>query len=381
MIPTISTRHSPAANFLPVDFMSAMRDRWPHLRSHAEEEPIFVLAAGWRSGSTLLQRMLMHNCFVWGEPYGRAGLLPSLSAPLCALGKEWPPEDVFSSSELEPQQLSKKFIANLFPAPERLLASHVEFFRTLFAPPPSCSLQRWGVKEVRLGADYAFYLRWLFPRAKFLLLVRNPYDCFRSYAALQTVWHRWWPYDPIDSPAKFGEHWLRLAKGFLAHHQPLGGMLLRYEDVTEANFDPRPINDYLGFDLDLGVKNSVVGASPGKVAEPAGLGEFQEIVGQLASEFGYPAPSASERPARGVQKEATAPIEQQFQQLQAFREELLERDETIESLRNALAAAREECEELNSLLKTEQAKLHEMENGRAWKLARLVRRARHWLAP
>ena len=37
-----------------------------------DEQPVFVLSAGWRSGSTLLQRMIMENnrdLLMWGEPF------------------------------------------------------------------------------------------------------------------------------------------------------------------------------------------------------------------------------------------------------------------------------------------------------------------------
>ena len=34
------------------------------------DEPVFLFSAGWRSGSTLLQRLIMSDAsiFVWGEP-------------------------------------------------------------------------------------------------------------------------------------------------------------------------------------------------------------------------------------------------------------------------------------------------------------------------
>ena len=86
---------------------------------------------------------------------------------------------------------------------------------------------RWGVKEVRWDVEMASYLRWLFPDARFVFLVRNPFDAYRSYR--QWDWydnwpfHTWydrWPSEPIDSPESFGSHWRRLAGGFLG--RPLG---------------------------------------------------------------------------------------------------------------------------------------------------------------
>ncbi len=46
----------------------AIRRRWPEITNDCDEHPVFILSAGWRSGSTMLQRMLMRECFIWGEP-------------------------------------------------------------------------------------------------------------------------------------------------------------------------------------------------------------------------------------------------------------------------------------------------------------------------
>ena len=44
-------------------------------------KPVFALASIWRSGSTLLQRLLCSDpdILLWGEPYGDAGFLPGLA--------------------------------------------------------------------------------------------------------------------------------------------------------------------------------------------------------------------------------------------------------------------------------------------------------------
>ena len=49
-----------------------------------ENRPVFVLAAGWRSGSTLLQRLVMSSgeTLVWGEPYDRACYVQDLARSL-----------------------------------------------------------------------------------------------------------------------------------------------------------------------------------------------------------------------------------------------------------------------------------------------------------
>ena len=47
------------------------------------DDPIFVLAAGWRTGSTLLQRMIIEaGALVWGEPYSQAGPSQAMASVL-----------------------------------------------------------------------------------------------------------------------------------------------------------------------------------------------------------------------------------------------------------------------------------------------------------
>ena len=57
--------------------------------------PVFLLAAGWRSGSTLVQRLLAstRRLMMWGEPYDHCGLIRSLAGSLGAFGEPWPPAD------------------------------------------------------------------------------------------------------------------------------------------------------------------------------------------------------------------------------------------------------------------------------------------------
>ena len=92
--------------------IAAIGKRWPELVSQSVEEPLFVLAAGWRSGSTLLQRMLMPRAFIWGEPYGHAGLVDSLADPLRAFTASWPEDECFHQGQSS-DALRKRFIANL----------------------------------------------------------------------------------------------------------------------------------------------------------------------------------------------------------------------------------------------------------------------------
>ena len=110
--------------------------RWPDLRSESVEAPIFILSAGWRSGSTMLQRLLMHagRYLIWGEPYSHARIIDGVAAPITCFTEKWPHDAWFvGASPLE--DLSRQWVANLYPPMESLLGAHVELFRQLFAEP------------------------------------------------------------------------------------------------------------------------------------------------------------------------------------------------------------------------------------------------------
>jgi hypothetical protein len=274
------------------DNLRAIERRWPSLRSPSDAEPVFVLAAGWRSGSTLLQRMLMHRCFIWGEPFGRATPIDSLAQQLIPFTDDWPANSVFATpGRITAADLSVAWVANLYPPMESVIESHVNYFATLFQRPAErLGFRRWGLKEVRLSADHAAYLRWLFPRAKLVFLYRDPYRCYRSFAALRVTYVRW-PDQPVDSPERFGSHWRSLTEGFLQHAGELGGQVVRYEDLCAPQFDASELNEYLGFELDLSARAAKVGASQSVSIAGDEWRRLRETVEPLAGRLGYVCPT------------------------------------------------------------------------------------------
>ena len=77
----------------------------------------------------------------------------------------WPPLEYYYDGT-PPAQLSGEWIANLFPSLEDWRKGQRALFDTMFAEPARrAGVARWGIKEVRLGAEHCHYLRWLYPKA------------------------------------------------------------------------------------------------------------------------------------------------------------------------------------------------------------------------
>lgn len=231
--------------------LDAIAARWPDtaVPDGNREKPIFILSAGWRSGSTLLQRLVMSGTrtIVWGEPLGDTAIVTRLAHSLEIIGPAWPPDSFFPGT-VPADELSGEWIANLTPHVHNLREAHRAFFLSWLRDPTVADYDaiRWGLKEVRLSIADAHYLRWLFPNAKFLFIVRNPIDAFRSWKGNR--WRSPWPGYYRNSAIAFGRHWCTLADGFLAGYHSLGGMFIRYEDLIGGQFNTDELAAYLEFD-------------------------------------------------------------------------------------------------------------------------------------
>ena len=258
-----------------------------------QEAPIFLLSAGWRSGSTLLQRLIMSDSRVlmWGEPYDECGMIQALANTLQAFRPGWPPEEYYYDGT-PPDKLSGEWIANLFPSPEDLQKSHRAFFDTLFAEPAKrAGAERWGIKEVRFGVEHCAYLRWLYPKARFIFLYRNPFSAYRSYCRYGRSWYDTFPGKPVFTPTAFGRHWRLLMEGFLSDAKKLNALLVKYEDLVAGNAQLDEIEAYLNININRSVLKDKVGSSEqdGEKVEVSWLEKqlLKRAVSPLAQKIGY----------------------------------------------------------------------------------------------
>ena len=271
--------------------------RWPGLQqaNSVTDSPIFIFSAGWRSGSTLLQRLVMSDprVLVWGESYAHCNPVRMHADSLRTFSSLYP-KDCWFLSDIKAQNsenLTDVFIANMYPDMNYLRKAHQDFFLGLLAKPAIANgYARWGLKEVRLGIEDAIYLKWLFPNAKFLFLYRNPYKCYSSLRPYLRGWSLYenWPTTPVRSSRRFGQHWKNLVEGYLNRAHEVNALVIKYEALCNGEFPVSELESYLDITIDQRVLSRKLGQTPKK--EPMTkreLSGLKKSVGSLAVELGY----------------------------------------------------------------------------------------------
>lgn len=226
------------------------------------EAPIFVFASGWRTGSTLLQRILVTDpeLLIWGEPLGDLTLIPKLTALVSSVSPFCLRPDLCIDKNFILPSLSTSWIANLYPPNQTFRLALRRFFdQWLGDPARQRGFIRWGIKEVRFGAAEALFLAWLYPRAKFLFLSRDPHDCYRSM--VDTGWPDIfynYPDISVSSATGFGRHWNRLTTSWAELPAGFPAIHIKYEDLISGSYDFRELETWLGIRIREDVALSTV---------------------------------------------------------------------------------------------------------------------------
>ncbi len=147
-------------------------------RQSGIERPIFVFSAGWRTGSTLVQRILCSHpdIHIWGENHGVVGLLQQAYEEIAGLRSL----AAQHTTEFE-KHGSNGWLAMMNPPPS-CFCDGIRALLELYLRQPALQLgaARWGFKEVRHGIGTARFLR---------ASIRKRDSSFLSGTRL-TAWHR-----------------------------------------------------------------------------------------------------------------------------------------------------------------------------------------------
>ena len=133
----------------------------------------------------------------------------------------------------------------------------------LATPAQEAARSQWGAKFVRLDGNFAYYLRWLFPNARFVFCLRDPMAAFLSYRS--NVWN--YADHPQDSGWVLTPSWrINSAERFFAmtHHlmgsltaaaaeSPESVVLLRFEDLVRDGAVLEALEERLNLRLDARV--------------------------------------------------------------------------------------------------------------------------------
>lgn len=227
---------------------------------------MFLLSAGWRSGSTLLQRLLCssNEIVIWGEPLGDAAVIPRMASSLYSISNTWPPEEFLSRNQ-ELESFSSSWIANVTPEISALKAAHRAYYDRWLgqSAKETYGVSNWGLKEVRLTVEHAKYLKWIYPNARFVFIYRNLFDAYSSWRG--NMWADKWPGYYTWSPIAYARHWKLLLTGYLDGCNEVGGYLVKYEDLVQGNIDLQGLADYVGISkIDDSVLKDRI-ASPDKI--------------------------------------------------------------------------------------------------------------------
>lgn len=252
-----------------------------------DASPVFVLALGWGSGSTLIQRIVMTDpsLLVWGEPYGRMGLITSVTTAMSAVTDKWPRQRFVK--ELAGDELTQNFVANHYPPAADLLEGYrALMLRTYAEPAQRRGFDRWGLKEVRFSAGDATLLSILFPNARFIVVKRNPYDCYRSSQDMTTRWR----YDAvIENAEQYAALWSSLASTWIDPPADLAHVVVSYEDVVAGRYDFRALEQFTGLTLDESKALSVRAGQRGDRRELAERDRqtIRKLAGPAMKAMGY----------------------------------------------------------------------------------------------
>lgn len=227
---------------------------------------------------------------MWGELYTRFEPLQQLADMFLPLNEEFPDDGLYVDEEEAAEELTGDWIARLSPRPHHLIEAHRRFWDRLCGESArQRGYSRWGFKAVNVPIDYPVYLKRLYPDARILFLIRNPYRAWLSYRRYGN-WYASFPDDPVFTVQRFARLWSDNVEGFLELEEDIDALLIRFEDLVEGGSELSRLSDYLGTVVDPEVlEMKVSGTSEGSAdrTNPVEKAVLRKIAGRQADRLGY----------------------------------------------------------------------------------------------
>lgn len=220
-------------------------------RMGADGKPVFIFSAGWRSGSTLVQRLISSTgeVLVWGESGGALNCIAEAmerfeqmlgpGSKRYRFGYGGNGALQYETCRQPDSQIAHQWIASMNAPRSVILKSISTLFHQVYqVPAKERGFPRWGVKEVQCGIDTAKFLRDLYPQSKFVFFIRDPFACLRSIKKRD-----WMDMKGSREPLRFyAEHWRRLVNEFLGAGF---GLVLKYESLVDDPMVVEELCDYV----------------------------------------------------------------------------------------------------------------------------------------
>jgi hypothetical protein len=235
----------------------------------------------------LLQRVITASgeIFVWGEPT----FLPELAA-LYQKAEGYFQKVAWNRKTGFSDQVGK-WVPVVSPSEARVRDSVGFFLAALYHKETlQMGFPRWGFKEVRAKAmEHMQLLADVYPAAKFIFLVRDPYDMYRSVKGKKFHANFPDPYCPVQV-------WNDNVRDFLN----VSGLspkckLVRYEDLCKISRKDNKLLEEIAFHLGIAITEKMYGELESKTDSsgtnqqlgPSEIAEITRIVSETAGLIGY----------------------------------------------------------------------------------------------
>lgn len=234
--------------------------------------PVFILGGGGRTGSTLVQRLLISTgeIMIWGE---HAGVLLDGVQRIVSGMREWIDREGARHLERFRQHGWNAWIPNVNPSHDAFVAgARAALLEALAVPAAQMGYRRWGFKEIRYNGAAVELLKILFPDATIIVILRHPGDALRSIKVAA-----WYEKDFGAQPEAFLAAWAATSSTLVASASKFDGVLVsRYEDLVA---DPQRfvarVAKHVGIDVNrfdpTAIATRLRGAPGGPTPEPIAL--------------------------------------------------------------------------------------------------------------